>query len=163
VFLCVTSFNFSKLCAPLIQWHLYEGVSKSFRIESITKYTLITINARWEATQRVMAAKVSRLTHKIAIELHLVAESCTICSSRSDRLVRKLLDTLVWRRLFTVRTIQAVRYPQIDTHRVYTRSAQLFCCAVNIGKIWSICGQHEIQYIISGMCKYTYNYMCTRF
>jgi hypothetical protein len=29
----------------------------------------------------------------IAIQLHLVAESCTICSSRSRRPVRKLLDT----------------------------------------------------------------------
>jgi hypothetical protein len=52
-----------------------------------------TINTRWEAIQRVMAAKLSRLTHKIAIQLHLVAESCTICSSRSRRPVRKLLDT----------------------------------------------------------------------
>jgi hypothetical protein len=41
-----------------------------------------------------MAAKLTRLTHKIAIQLHLVAESCTICSSRSRRPVRKLLDTL---------------------------------------------------------------------
>jgi len=40
-----------------------------------------------------MAAKLTRLTHKIAIQLHLVAESCTICSSRSRRLVLKLLDT----------------------------------------------------------------------
>jgi hypothetical protein len=31
-----------------------------------------------------MAAKLVRLTHKIAIQLHLVAESCTICSSRSE-------------------------------------------------------------------------------
>jgi hypothetical protein len=30
-----------------------------------------------------MAAKFTKLTHKIAIQLHLVAESCTICSSRS--------------------------------------------------------------------------------
>jgi hypothetical protein len=30
-----------------------------------------------------MAAKLTRLTHKIAIQLHLVAESCTICSFRS--------------------------------------------------------------------------------
>jgi hypothetical protein len=30
---------------------------------------------------------------KIVIQLHLVAESCTICSSRSRRPVRKLLDT----------------------------------------------------------------------
>jgi hypothetical protein len=40
-----------------------------------------------------MAAKLARLTHKIAIQLHLVAESCNICSSRSRRPVRKLLDT----------------------------------------------------------------------
>jgi len=39
-----------------------------------------------------MAAKPTRLTHKIAIQLHLVADSCTICSSRSGRPVRKLLD-----------------------------------------------------------------------
>jgi hypothetical protein len=40
-----------------------------------------------------MAAKLTKLTHKIAIQLHLVAEGCTICSSRSRRPVRKLLDT----------------------------------------------------------------------
>jgi hypothetical protein len=40
-----------------------------------------------------MAAKLTRLTHKIAIRLHQVAESCAICSSRSRRPVRKLLDT----------------------------------------------------------------------
>jgi hypothetical protein len=32
-------------------------------------------------------------THKIAIQLHLVAESCTICNSSSRRPVRKLFDT----------------------------------------------------------------------
>jgi hypothetical protein len=72
---------------------LYEGVTKSFRTESITKYTLTTRNTRREATQSVMAIKLTRLTHKIALPLHLVAESCTICSSRSRRPVRKLLDT----------------------------------------------------------------------
>jgi hypothetical protein len=51
-----------------------------------------TINTCWEVTQRVMATKLTRLTHKIAIQLQLVAESCTICSSRSRRPVRKLLD-----------------------------------------------------------------------
>jgi hypothetical protein len=29
-----------------------------------------------------MAVKLTRQTHRIAIQLHLVAESCTICSSR---------------------------------------------------------------------------------
>jgi hypothetical protein len=78
---------------------IYEGVSKSFRTESITKYTLTTINTRWEATQRVMAAKLARLTHKIAIQLHLVAQSCTICSSHcSRRPVRRLFGyTVVYR------------------------------------------------------------------
>jgi hypothetical protein len=40
-----------------------------------------------------MASKLTRLTHKIAIQLHLVAESCTISSSRSRRPVQELLDT----------------------------------------------------------------------
>jgi len=40
-----------------------------------------------------MAAKLTRLTHKIAIQLHLVAGSFTISSSRSRRPVQKFLDT----------------------------------------------------------------------
>jgi len=40
-----------------------------------------------------MAAKLTKLTYKIAIQLHLLAESCIICGSRSRRPVRKLLDT----------------------------------------------------------------------
>jgi hypothetical protein len=40
-----------------------------------------------------MAAKLTGLTHKIVIQVQLVAESCTICSSRSRRPVRKVLDT----------------------------------------------------------------------
>jgi hypothetical protein len=43
-----------------------------------------------------MAAKLTRLVHKIAIQLLLVAESCTICTSLSRRPVRKLLDTPSW-------------------------------------------------------------------
>jgi len=40
-----------------------------------------------------MAAKRTRLTHIIPIQLHPAAESCTICSSRARRPLRKLLDT----------------------------------------------------------------------
>jgi hypothetical protein len=72
---------------------IYEGVSKSFRTESITKYTLTFGITRYCPLQRVIAAKLPRLTHKIAIQLHLGAESCNVCSSRSRRPVRKLLDT----------------------------------------------------------------------
>jgi hypothetical protein len=71
----------------------YVGVSKSFRTESITKYTLTFDITRWEATQRVMAAKLTRPTHKIAIQMHLVAESSNVCSSRSRQPVRKRLNT----------------------------------------------------------------------
>jgi hypothetical protein len=46
-----------------------------------------------------MAAKLTRPTHRIVIQLHLVAESCTICNSRSRRPVRKLLDTASCMRL----------------------------------------------------------------
>jgi hypothetical protein len=74
----------------------YEGVSKSFRNESMKKYTLTTINTRRGATQRDMAAKLTRLTHKIAIQLYLVAERRPICSSRPRLPVRKLLDTLLY-------------------------------------------------------------------
>jgi hypothetical protein len=42
---------------------------------------------------RGYGGKLTRLTHKIAVQLHLVAESSTICGSRSRRPVRKLLDT----------------------------------------------------------------------
>jgi hypothetical protein len=87
---------FTSTILPVTQYKglkTYEGISKSFGTESITKYTLTTINTHWEATQRVMAAKLTRLTYKIAIQLHLVAESCTVCSSRSRRPVRKFMDT----------------------------------------------------------------------
>jgi hypothetical protein len=69
------------------------GCIQKFPDWVITKYTLTTINTRWEATQRIMEVKLTRLTHKIAIQLHPVTESCTICSFRSRRPVRKLLDT----------------------------------------------------------------------
>jgi len=37
--------------------------------------------------------KLTRILHKIPIQPHLVAESCTICSSHSRWPVRKFLDT----------------------------------------------------------------------
>jgi hypothetical protein len=73
--------------------HYIRGLSKIFRTESITKCTLPFGITRWESTQRLMTAKLTRLTHKKAIQPHLVVESCTICSSRSRWSVRKLLDT----------------------------------------------------------------------
>jgi hypothetical protein len=57
-----------------------------------------------------MAAKLTRLTHKIAIQLHLVAESCNICSSRSRRPVRKFLDTLPYNSDREIQVSDAARY-----------------------------------------------------
>jgi hypothetical protein len=71
----------------------YGGVCESFRTELITKYRLTTIHTHWEATYVVMAEKLTKLTHKMATQLYLVADSCVICSSRSRWPVRKLLDT----------------------------------------------------------------------
>jgi len=50
-------------------------------------------NTHWKATQRVMVEKLTQLTNKIVIQVHLVAESCTICGSRSRQPVQKVLDT----------------------------------------------------------------------
>jgi hypothetical protein len=91
--ICLHGVVISQSTGTTLHASAHEGVTKSFRTELITKYTLTTINTRWEATQRVMVAKLTRLTHKIAIQLNLVAENCTICSSRFRRPVRKLLDT----------------------------------------------------------------------
>jgi len=66
---------------------LYYGVSKSFQTESITKYTLTTNKPSLRSN-----IKLTRLTHNTEIQLHLVAESCIICSSRNKWPVRKLLD-----------------------------------------------------------------------
>jgi hypothetical protein len=57
-----------------------------------------------------MAAKLSRLTHKIAIQLNLVADSCTIWGSRSRRPVRKLLVTASYVCTFLI-VITVLYYP----------------------------------------------------
>jgi hypothetical protein len=88
----------------------YDGVSKSFQTDSIKKYMLTFGIFRCCPLQGVMAAKLTRLTHNIAIQLHLLAESCAICSSRSRRPVRKLLETpsyehkrlVEWTKHFTI-------------------------------------------------------------
>jgi len=49
-----------------------------------------------------MAAKLTRLTHKIAMQLHLMAESYTICSSCFRRPVLKLLDPTSYNMELTV-------------------------------------------------------------
>jgi hypothetical protein len=80
------------LCSHSLLRHIWRCTQK-FLDWVIKKKKKTTINTCWEATQSVIVAKLTRLTHKIVILLHLVAESCTICSSHSMWPVRKLLDT----------------------------------------------------------------------
>jgi len=47
----------------------------------------------WYYSLRSNRKGYGRLTDKMAAQLHLVAESCTICRSRSRRPIRKLSDT----------------------------------------------------------------------
>jgi hypothetical protein len=66
-------------------------------VSRLSHNEITTINTCLEATQRVMAAKLTRLTQKIVIQLHLMAESCTVCSSHSRQPAQKLLDTPSYR------------------------------------------------------------------
>jgi hypothetical protein len=83
--------NFSTVFYLNLWWVCIQGCIQKFLDRVNNKIN--NSNTCWEATQRVLVAKLIRLTHKIAIQLHLVAESCTICSSCSRWPVRKLLDT----------------------------------------------------------------------
>jgi len=78
-----------------------------------------------------MTVKLTRPTHKIAIQLHLLAQSCTICSSRSRRPVRKLLDTSSY---MTTSTATRRRFHQhrssTDQSKV-TRNGSLFSFTSN--------------------------------
>jgi len=55
-----------------------------------------------------MATKLTRLTHKIATQLQVMAESCTVCGSRTRRLVRELLDTLSYVPCYYLRSYMSV-------------------------------------------------------
>jgi hypothetical protein len=79
----------------MIYTRVYPKVSVLSRNE-INYYYYYYYKHSLKPRQRVTAAKLTRLIHKIAIQLHLLAESCTICSARLGRPVRKLLDTLVF-------------------------------------------------------------------
>jgi hypothetical protein len=79
-----------------------------------------------------MAAKLTRLTHKIAIQLHLVAESCTICSPRSRRPDRKLLVTPS----YLVRSgFEHEILVWIATTTVYTRPLKLITSSVDVNLV----------------------------
>jgi hypothetical protein len=94
------------LGGPQSRCATHEGVYKSFRTESKRNICLPLV-LLVEKQHRVTATKLTRLFHKIAIQLHLVAESCTICNSRSRRPVRKLLDTPSYHDYFESQSLKA--------------------------------------------------------
>jgi len=73
-----------------------------------------------------MAAKLIGLTHKIAIQLNLLTERCTTCSSRSRRQVRKLLDTAS----YTWKQYGVVQYKYLVVSYIIFISAALLNCEV---------------------------------
>jgi hypothetical protein len=103
----------NKLCIWKVRvW----GCIQKFPDWVVTKYTLTTTNSRWEATQRVMAAKLTRLSHKIAIQLHLVAESCTICSSRSVQAASP--ETFGYTLVYSTLAVQSYAWYLLCTEKV---------------------------------------------
>jgi hypothetical protein len=76
-----------------------------------------------------MAAKLTTLTHKIAIQLQLVAETCTICSSRSRRPVRERLDT-------PSSLSCLVKDYAMKTKTTYWGSGCVTPCIFNLGTRW---------------------------
>jgi len=67
-----------------------------------------------------MAAKFTRLNHKITIQLHLVTESCAIFTSRSRRPVQKLLDTFSY-----IANWEEFQTRNVVTWRLHTRHLYL--------------------------------------
>jgi len=77
----------------------------------------------------VIKTELTRMTQKIVIQLHLVAESCTICSSCSRRPVPKFLDTP----LYTSALKSQIQQPSMSTyHTVNTDMAQHFTVEITV-------------------------------
>jgi len=90
-------------------------------------------NNNKHSLRRAMAAKLTGLTHKIEIPLHLVAESCTICSSRSRWPVLKLLVSPSC--IFTDKDCDS--YVTGPSTRQGGRTMTTFRNCLTVAKIWS--------------------------
>jgi hypothetical protein len=121
----------------------------------VMKYKLTSTNTHWEATKRVMAAKLTRLTHKIAIQLHLVAERCIIRSSRSKRPVRKLFDTPAY--VLSASRHRTRYYGASDYYQLYTMNSLYYIQAP------SYVGVNSISWCMDSLYIYIYIYICPLF
>jgi len=111
-----------------------------------------------------MAAKLTTLTHRIAIQLHLVAEGYIICSSRSRRPVRKLKDTpsfyqidftgevteesCVKRESFVFCVMPHAAISQVRKYAVFCLSCNATCCQLSWVWFWFIPSFSYIQQTI---------------
>jgi hypothetical protein len=150
---------------------MYRDVFKNFRTESITKYTLTFGITPCRPLQRVMAAKLITLTHTIAIQLHLVAGSSTICNSRSRRPVRKRLDThsysggfhfkLFSKRLSFVSVAGTLCARRTEKQRVYIYITEKWFMLVTIAKVVpnSVLQSYSIH-IFHSLCSLSVNAEC---
>jgi hypothetical protein len=100
------------------------------------KYMLTKINTHWETTQWVMTAKLCRLAHKVAVQLHLMAESCTICSSCSRQPFRNFWIHL---HIYIVYCVFTINYDSVN----YTFSLPEMSCSSCICH-WVSC--HDFMY-----------------
>jgi hypothetical protein len=89
-----------------------------------------------------MAAKLTRLTHKIALQPHLMAESCTICSFRSRWPVWKLLDTPFY---------VSDQYELIE-NLIENISISISTFFILIIKLWAICSSSPLGPNMEPLC-----------
>jgi hypothetical protein len=76
-----------------IQWWDLRGCIQKFPDSVDNEIYAYNNKHSLRSNTKSYGGKLTTLTHKIAIQLHLVAESCTIWSSRSRWPVRELSDT----------------------------------------------------------------------
>jgi len=114
---------------------------KVSRLEFIMKYMLTTVNTQ-EAIQRVMAVELTRLTHKIVIQLHLVGESCTSCSSHSGSTPSYGLCFIFFNILVKAYTLNNVHiYTIIAEEYIHLKNMQIAVIVfVGVGIVFSFTG-----------------------
>jgi hypothetical protein len=101
-----------------------------------------------------MVAKLTRLTHKIAILLHLVAESCTICSSCSRQPVLKLLDTHSYVPIYHSQSVDI-----LGIYMYYAAGQSLPCHEGVLGE-WRCSSTHPLTLVLEGGGLFEYVQPC---
>jgi hypothetical protein len=99
-----------------------------------------------------MAAKLNRLTHQIAIEMYLVAESCAIYSSRTRRPVGKLLDTPSYVLIFLLNIVNLFRTWKRRQHVLRNVASILLCFILQYASVFRIQYNEGQNYVQQRLC-----------